>query len=160
MIKLNNYKLKNKNPTTLIFNAWFICGLVLFSNYISAIEIIVNDTYDKESISRRELRAIFGSRLNRWPFSGENIVVVVLSGQSKLHSEFCKNTLNVFPHQLTAGWDRVTYTGAGLAPIKVKSIKEMIETVGKTSGAIGYIDNIKSLKAIGNETIKVLQINK
>jgi ABC-type phosphate transport system substrate-binding protein len=57
--------------------------------------------------------------------------------------------LRVFPHQLQAAWDRATYTGTGLAPVRVRNYDEMVRMVAQTPGAIGYISN--EFDVTGNE---------
>ncbi|THB69749.1 MAG: hypothetical protein D6B27_00080 [Gammaproteobacteria bacterium] len=114
----------------------------LLSQNCKAVEIIVNNSNETKQINKRELRAIFGIKLSKWNNSGKNITVVVFSKKNRIHNDFCKSILRVFPHQLSAAWDRITYTGSGQAPIMVESAEEMIKTVSTIPGAIGYFRDV------------------
>ena len=119
-----------------------------------ASEIIVHPSVQRSTISVRELRAIYGLRLNRWR-SGEPIKVFVYSAGNAEHASFCKNILKIFPHQLQAAWDRATFSGTGQAPVKVRSMEEMFQVVSQTPGAIGYVGRIESRNDGTVKTIKV-----
>lgn len=125
------------------------------SNFANAIDIIANKSLDTNSLTTRELRAVFSLRLKRWP-NGLPITVVVLNNETDLHKTFCKQLLRIFPHQLKLGWDRVTFSGLGQAPIIVKNKEEMIEIIKATPGAIGYIDEAGIMDG---ESIKKVQLD-
>lgn len=76
--------------------------------------------------------------LKTWP-DGTKIRVFVLSDDDPLHRSVSKEKLNVFPYQLRSIWDRLVFSGAGQAPIKVNSNEEMLAKVASTPGAIGYL---------------------
>lgn len=88
-------------------------------------------------MSKNSLRAIFGMRLRTWP-DGSPIRVYVLPDRHPLHTRFCKNVLEVFPHQLRVAWDRLIYSGTGQAPTEIESESEMRTRIASTPGAIGY----------------------
>jgi hypothetical protein len=87
--------------------------------------------------SRERLREIFYARVTRWP-DGLPIHVFVLPDRHPLHSRFAKEILGVYPYQLRAAWDRMTYSGTGVAPTVVDSVEEMRARLKETPGAIGY----------------------
>ena len=117
-----------------------------------AIEVLVHSSVEIEKVSVRELRAIFAIKRQRWPDSSP-VTVVVLSGSSALHRQFCKEVLQLFPHQLQTGWDRMVYSGRGAGPVVVANEKEMMEVLEKTPGSVGYVSG-----AIQFEALKVLEI--
>lgn len=117
-----------------------------------AIDVVVHSTVKTEALKVRELRAIFAMKRQRWPDS-KPITVFVLSGDSPLHRQFCKEVLQLFPHQLRSGWDKMVYSGRGSGPMVVNSEEEMVEVLAKTPGAIGYVTD-----ATGFEQIKALEI--
>jgi hypothetical protein len=65
--------------------------------------------------------------------------VFVLPDGDPLHVEFCREQLGTFPYVLRATWDRLVYTGTGIAPEVVANEKEMRRRVAMTRGAIGYV---------------------
>jgi len=56
-----------------------------------------------------------------------------------LSNQFCREQLGTFPYVMRATWDRIVFTGTGLAPTVVGSEREMRERVRTTPGAVGYI---------------------
>lgn len=101
-------------------------------------EVVVHPTVSQEQISRNTLRAIFSKRLQNWP-DGSPVTVFVLSDRSPLHIAFCKQILNVYPHQLRRAWDRLVYSGTGQSPLEVDSEKDMRQKISNTPGGIGYL---------------------
>jgi ABC-type phosphate transport system substrate-binding protein len=99
---------------------------------------IVNAETTQTSISKNGLSAIFKMRLLKWQ-DGTPVTVYVLPDNDPLHKRFCKEVLNVFPHQMRRAWNKLVFSGSGQAPIEVKNIEEMIEKVTTTLGAIGYL---------------------
>jgi len=88
----------------------------------------------------------------QWP-DGHRITVYILPRQHVLHLRFSKERLQMFPYQLDRIWNKLTYSGLGVAPITVNTSKELIEAVRKTPGSIGYMESIKD-----EETVHVIQI--
>jgi ABC-type phosphate transport system substrate-binding protein len=103
------------------------------------IEVIVSPDVQNESLSIGRLRVIFLMRVTRWANS-QPIHVFVLPGDHPLHQKFVKSVLKLFPHQLQSAWDRMVYSGTGVAPTVVSSVAEMRARIASTPGAIGYID--------------------
>jgi hypothetical protein len=103
------------------------------------IEVIVNPGVQNETLSVGRLRVIFSMRVTRWTNS-QPIHVFVLPGDHPLHQQFVKNVLKLFPHQLQSAWDRMVYSGTGVAPTVVSSVAEMRARIASTPGAIGYTD--------------------
>lgn len=104
----------------------------------SGAEVVVNDGVNQQSLSVTTIRAIFGMRLRTWP-GGMPIQVFVLYDDHPLHTRFCKEVLNIFPHQLRLAWDRLVFSGTGQAPYQVSSEQEMRIRIAATPGAIGYL---------------------
>ncbi len=77
-------------------------------------------------------------RLNSWP-DGSPIRVFVLPDNDPLHIQFAKEVLGVYPFQLRSAWDRLVYSGTGVAPTTVETTEEMQERIRSTQGSIGYI---------------------
>lgn len=88
-----------------------------------------------------------------WP-DGSLITVFVLPRQHFLHVKFTKEQLQMFPYQLDRIWNKLTYSGLGVAPITVNSPQELLDFVKNTPGAIGYIDNDASVEAVHVVNIK------
>jgi hypothetical protein len=103
-----------------------------------SVEIIVHPDQASTQIDRSLLRALFSMRLRQWP-SGALVQVFVLPDHDEVTDLFCREQLGTYPYVMRATWDRMIFTGTGLAPIMVKSEQEMRDRVRSTPGAIGYV---------------------
>lgn len=117
-----------------------------------AVEIIVHPGVTTSEVSRPLARLIFGAKVTRWE-DGVAIRVFVLPDESPLHQEVSKGILNMYPYQLRAAWDRIIYTGIGLAPIQVANESEMRKQVASVPGAIGYIGRV-----LNNDKVRALSV--
>lgn len=123
-----------------------------FSDQSIPVLPVVNKKSTQTVISRNGLSAIFKMRLRQWN-DGSPISVFVMKDNDAIHKLFCKQVLNVFPHQMRRSWNKLVFSGTGQAPITVNSQEEMIQKLESTPGAIGYL----SSDAI-TENIRVLTI--
>lgn len=90
------------------------------------------------SLSQETIREIFFMRLSSWP-DGSPIRVFVLPDNNPIHVQFAKEVLGVYPFQLRSAWDRLVYSGTGVAPTTVETQEEMKARIEGTPGGIGYI---------------------
>jgi len=104
----------------------------------SLVVLSANKSVVKNSFTRREIRAIFTMRLTRWP-NGQPITVFVINDDNPAHIQFCKNILNIFPHQLRAAWNKLEFSGTGQGPIELSSLLEMQQALIATPNSIGYL---------------------
>jgi hypothetical protein len=86
-------------------------------------------------------------RQTKWA-NGLPITVFVLSSTNPTHQKFCKDILRLFPYQLDRIWDKLTFSGMGIAPTVVLSEEELIKAVKSTTGAIGYIEDINEVSDV------------
>ena len=105
-------------------------------------QIIVNPALESVALDRDLLRAIFTMRLRAWP-SGPPVRVFVLPDNDPLSDRFYREQLGMYSYVLRAAWDRMVFTGTGLAPTVVASEEEMRKRVRETPGAIGYVSHGK-----------------
>ena len=82
-----------------------------------------------------------------WP-NHKPIRVYTLPDNNPLHKDFIKNNLRMFAHQIRRIWDRITYSGTGVAPIELDSEQEMIEKIANTPDAIGYLNSVPDNESI------------
>lgn len=117
--------------------------MALVAGQAWAVDVVVNPGNPVTRLSRQELLAIFTMRQRNWP-DGTPIVVFVQNRQSIVHARFCKDLLNLFPHQLQTTWDRLVYSGSGRAPIELKTAQALAEKLATTPGGIGYMESSDS----------------
>lgn len=103
-----------------------------------AYQVIVHPGTSARVMDRSRLQSIFGLRMDKWP-NNQPIKVFVLADDAPLHREFVKTVLGIYPYQLRQSWDRLIYAGFAQAPYRVENEQEMLQRVGETPGAIGYV---------------------
>ncbi|NDV90521.1 hypothetical protein GTH32_04825 [Alteromonas sp. 345S023] len=134
--------------------ALFACSLVVWSTFTLAAEttVIVNSSVSQQVLTQTELRQIFTGHRQFWD-NGTKIHVFVLDDHAPLHKSFCRETLKMFPYQLSRLWDQLTYSGQGVTPTRVPSTEALIKLLEDTPGAIGYM---KEGRATDARMIKVV----
>ena len=118
----------------------FFLSLIVSKVSLST-EVIVHSSVVETHLSTIQLRRIYTMRQVRW-LDNSPIVVFVLSRKNSLHQNFSKEILRMFPYQLDRIWHKLTFSGLGVAPIKVDSQEQLIKLIKQTPGAIGYAENI------------------
>jgi hypothetical protein len=103
-----------------------------------SVDVLVNSSQEHVPLDRDLLRGIFTMRVREWP-DGEPIRVFVLPDDNAVADLFDRENLGTYPYVLRAAWDRMVFTGTGLAPTVVKTEEEMRERIRTTPGAIGYV---------------------
>jgi len=89
----------------------------------------------------------------RWA-NNTSIVVFVLPSKSSIHKKFSKNVLNILPYKLDRIWNKLTFSGLGIAPKVVQTQEELLKAVSTTPGAIGYVEEVNK------EHVNVIKITK
>jgi ABC-type phosphate transport system substrate-binding protein len=131
-------KLGNEKP---LFGCLLILFLLAaFPPTATATEIVVNKTVPATDYSTADIRAIFTIKKTAWS-NHRQIKVYTLADNNPLHKDFVKNNLRMFAHQLRRVWDRMTYSGTGVAPIELDSEQEMIDKIANTPDSIGYLNS-------------------
>lgn len=100
--------------------------------------VLVDSNGQAKHYSLETVREIFFMRLGSWP-DGSPIHVFVLPDSHPLHVRFAKEILGVYPFQLRSAWDRIVYSGTGVAPTTVETPEEMQMRIKGTPGSIGYM---------------------
>lgn len=104
-----------------------------------SINVISHSSVEVKSLSSSQLRRIYSIRQIRWP-NNDPIVVFVLPSQHSVHKVFSKDMLHIFPYQLDRIWNKLTFSGLGVAPRIVPSQIALIHAVSITRGSIGYVE--------------------
>lgn len=123
-------------PRLLLGLLCLIC--VSVNAMAAAVNILVSPDEAKTHLDRTLLRAIFTMRLRQWP-DGTPVHVFVLPDRDAITDRFCREQLGTYPYVMRDTWDRMVFTGTGLAPTVVASEQEMRERIRNTPGAIGYV---------------------
>lgn len=130
-----------------------LLALICFKSY--SLHVISHHSVEVETLTTSQLRRIYSMRQIRWP-NNEIIVVYVLPSQHSTHKIFSKDMLHIFPYQLDRIWNKLTFSGLGVAPRIVKSQAELLHAVSITRGSIGYVEVLDKEKQHVN-VIKITQ---
>ncbi len=112
-----------------------------------AVDVVSHSSVKERKLTTSQLRHIFTMRRTQWD-DGQRITVFVLPRHHALHLRFSKERLEMFPYQLDRIWNKLTYSGLGVAPIIAVSPEELIKAVRSTPGAIGYTEMLKDEKGL------------
>jgi hypothetical protein len=126
--------------------------IALCAPVVMAADVIVFPAVSQRELSVNSIRLVFTMRMLRWP-DGTRIRVFVFPDDHPAHRQFAKRQLGLYPHQLRRVWDRNRYSGSGPVPVEVASVKEMMELVSATPGAIGYVPEETMKKGV--EVVRV-----
>jgi len=119
-----------------------IIVLLSFSSYAHSGEagsvIVVNTQNSYQSIKHSHLKSIFELKLLYW---NNKVPIQIVSFQKSdvFYTKFVSQFLDLQGYQLSRRWSRLRYMGVGRQPIFVNNINEMIATIEKIPGAIGYL---------------------
>lgn len=160
-MKLNSPALTPKaNQILVVVFLFVLMDRVLSAPYApsinqNAVYPVVNVKTEQQSVNKNGLSAIFKMRLRAWS-DGSEITVFVLHDDNPLHKQFCKQILNVFPHQMRRYWNKLVFSGTGQAPIELENKEEMINKIINTPGAIGYLQG----KDLNHKNIRILNVSR
>jgi ABC-type phosphate transport system substrate-binding protein len=125
---------------------------------VEAVEVITNNSVEQSSLTTLQLRRIFTMRQTYWA-NNNGITIFVLPSQHALHKKFSKELLEIYPYQLERIWNKLTYSGLGVAPTVVDSPEALIQAVVETPGSIGYADK-KTLAPFIDKKVQDTEIKK
>lgn len=124
-----------------------------FSASSHSVEVIANASVNTEELTTTQLRRIYTMRQVSWS-DGSPIVVYMLPSKHATHQEFSKDVLRIFPYQLDRIWNKLIFSGLGVAPNVVESRAQLIEKVSSVQGAIGYVDEFEEVGNVQLITVK------
>jgi len=104
--------------------------------------LVANQGVKISEITNADLRAIFMGTRTRFA-DGSRAVPVTLKG-GPVHEVFLKTHVGESPEEFRSEWRKVVFTGQGAMPKAFDSESDLIEYVGATPGAVGYVSRISS----------------
>lgn len=102
--------------------------------------ILVNrEATTSRAIDRTLVRSIYAGHVTHWA-NGTLVRPIILPTRHALYFSFCTTILGIYPYQLERRWDQLRYSGNITTDlITAQSEDEVIDTVKKDKGAVGYI---------------------
>lgn len=120
---------------------------------VEAIQIISHKSVSQKALTNSQLRRIYAIRQVRWD-DNTPITVFVLPSNHEVHKKFTQENLNILPYKLERIWNKLTFSGLGVAPTVVASEAELVAAVASTPGAIGYLEHLSE-----EYQVNVIQVN-
>ncbi|OKY27409.1 hypothetical protein BI291_00235 [Thalassotalea sp. PP2-459] len=117
------------------------CILLYFSSPVFGVEIIAHKAVAQKSLTVAQLRRIYTMRQVRWS-DNSPIKIFVLPSNHPLHQKFAQEKLSILPYKLDRIWNKLTFSGLGVAPTIVETPELLIKAVSATPGALGYVENV------------------
>lgn len=115
---------------------------------------VVNVGVVGHQLDTKSLKNIYLGRQTTWPDKTPIIFVILQEGD--VHTQFLKEYVSKTPSQFDNYWKKKVFSGQGTMPKAFKTEKELIDYVGKTKGAIGYI----GIKTEVNDKVTKVEIVK
>jgi ABC-type phosphate transport system substrate-binding protein len=143
--------------------SWLLaCVTLLASPFVSladdskeVILVIANKDVAAAAMSRDELRPIFQTKKNAWP-DGSALRAFNLPGSDSVRHGFDAAVLGLDPDRVTRYWIDRKIQGGDRPPVNAPSNALMVKMVGKTPGAIGYVDSKAALDASVKVVAKIV----
>ncbi len=101
--------------------------------------VIVNAGLGVSEVAKDDLTGMFEGKKGNWPSGAK--VVLVTQPDAAIHEGFLKAYVGKSPSQFANAWKKIVFTGKASAPVSAKSDAEVVEAVGKSPGAVGYISD-------------------
>jgi hypothetical protein len=121
---------------------------LLSTTLVADIHIITSKETQLDTVQQEELRNLY---LGRTKFV-QNKIVFLIDHQPD-HPHFLKKVIRKSEYSYRSLWKMKIFTGKGKAPIKIKSIEELLITVARKPNVIAYTS---SVIPPDHPTIKVL----
>lgn len=131
-------KFTNNKLPKLLLAISFVLTSEGFANPPSTYFTVLANVPDVSSLTQAQAIALFSASDRRWPQNGASVIVIIRD-DGQIHAEFTQKILNISPRTLKRSWDRRVYMGTGWKPIIVNSWEEMLTTIKRIPGAIGYM---------------------
>lgn len=116
-----------------------LVSLVLAGAADAAETVIVNAGLGVSEVAKDDLTGMFEGKKGNWPSGAK--VVLVTQPDAEVHEAFLKAYVGKSPSQFATAWKKIVFTGKASAPVSAKSDAEVVEAVGKSPGAVGYVSD-------------------
>ncbi len=113
------------------------------------VSVIANKGISVDSITTKQAKKLWLGKLKK--LSGIRVTVMDQPADKKVSEDFYLNVVKKKPSQLKAYWAKISFTGKGYPPKKLKDDAAIINWVANTPGALGYVDSTTV-----NDSVKLL----
>lgn len=125
------------------------CNLLLWwcTSALADLVVIANPHSGIEKLSKDELVNLYMGRYRKLP-SGVTVLPIDLGGRAGEKAHFYAMLVGKELPEINSYWARLMFSGQGSPPLQVESMDEVLDIVGSSKGAIGYIDRKKVDKRV------------
>jgi ABC-type phosphate transport system substrate-binding protein len=122
---------------------------LLFASNLHAVEIvvIVNEAGPLVNLSAPNIRDIY---LGEKSFEGGIKIAAINYSEGPVKNVFFTEVLKMTSKEYRLYWTKKLFQAGGTAPMVINNPKNILDTVRKTKGAIGYVakEDLKDIKGI------------
>lgn len=146
-------------PTFLLLAALFFLAPQSLPAEGPSLVIVANGSASITEIAQDDLREVFLGSKYSLP-NGAKVAPVLLKG-GPVHDSFVKSYLGKTAEGFRTWWLQIVFTGQGLLPKTFTSEADLVDYVGRTRDAIGYVSrtsirgNVKSVPVKARQTAGV-----
>jgi ABC-type phosphate transport system substrate-binding protein len=131
---------------------FFAAAASIFCDQLGAqVIVIANQSVKTDAVSKNDLREVFTGESTSLKEGGH--VVPVFQKEGSTHNEFLSSYVGESPAAILICWRGLVMSGRSAMPKTLDSDSAVVEYVGRTAGAIGYIN-----KSAPHDGVKVLSI--
>lgn len=101
--------------------------------------VVANKNVPESQLTKEEVKAIFLGEKTKW--SNDSKVSFVVLKTPEAQEKFMKDFVGKTPSQFNNFWKQQVFTGKGKIPESFDNVKDLVDFVAKTDGAVGYLSN-------------------
>lgn len=138
-------------------------GLVFAEEETPKFVLICHKGMPVTKLDKPTIENVFLGKTTKIADEGKDAVKVTLTihKEGAVHDSFLKSCLNKTASQFDSYWKKQVFSGKGTMPKAFEKDKDVIEFVGKTEGAVGYIAVETSQNAeLMTDKVKTIAIKK
>ncbi|MED5389678.1 MAG: hypothetical protein VX793_12540 [Pseudomonadota bacterium] len=99
--------------------------------------VVVAESSPLTELDRHQVRQLYMDNASR--FEGHAVMVLDMPEGSPQRQAFYQRATGKSSSQLKSYWARMIFTGQGMPPRQVKSVRDMVRTVQQDPHAVGYL---------------------
>lgn len=132
---MQNIFFRPKKQMIMFFLFFFIAGLS--TAVAGELIVVANKNVKDVKLSKDDVKDIFLGKKTEWSDSSKISFVILKNKQDE--EDFMKNYVGKSFDQFNNYWKQQVFTGNGQMPKSFDNVKDMIDYVSKTDGAVGYL---------------------
>lgn len=129
--------LQHQKFLILLFSFFLLLGVM--DCFAGELIVVANKNVKDVQLSKDDIKAIFLGKKTEWSDSSKISFVVLKNKQDE--EDFMKNYVGKSFDQFNNYWKQQVFTGNGQMPKAFDNVKDLVDYVSKTDGAVGYLSS-------------------